>query len=147
MSDEARGPYIVARTDGEPAALAATVRRVVAHVDRGIPLYGTMTMEERMASTVETARFNTMLLVMLGAAGLLLAAVGIYGVVAYFAAQRTSEMGIRLALGASRRSVVLLVVRQAMLPVMVGVALDAAGACSRRARLRRSWWASSPPIR
>ena len=81
-----------------------------------------------MASTVETARFNTSLLVMLGAAGLLLAAVGIYGVISYFAAQRTSEMGIRMALGASRRSVVLLVIRQAMLPVMTGVLLGAIGA-------------------
>lgn len=69
-----------------------------------------------------------MLLAMLGGVGLLLAAVGIYGVIAYFATQRTSEIGIRLALGASRRSVPGLIVRQAAVPVGVGVALGAVGA-------------------
>jgi putative ABC transport system permease protein len=132
MNDEAwnsaRAPFIVARTGGEPAALAAPVRRIVADIDRTMPLYNTMTMDERMAATVETARFNTSLLVMLGAAGALLAAVGIYGVIAYFAAQRTSEMGIRMALGATRRSVVWLVIRQAMWPVTVGVVVGAIGA-------------------
>lgn len=123
-----RGPYVVARTESDPAAITQSVRRILVDVDRDIPLYSTLTMEERMAETVETARFNTTLLVMLGLAGLLLAAVGIYGVIAYFAAQRTSEMGIRMALGASRASVIRLVIRQAMLPVVVGVVMGAAGA-------------------
>ena len=81
-----------------------------------------------MASTLATARFNTVLLGMLGAAGLLLAAVGIYGVIGYFATQRTSEIGIRMALGASRGDVVRLVVRQAVVPVIAGIALGALGA-------------------
>jgi ABC-type antimicrobial peptide transport system permease subunit len=85
-------------------------------------------MDERMAAVVETARFNTLLLTMLGAIGLTLAAVGIYGVIGYFTTQRSPEIGIRLALGASRRSVVALVVRQAAMPLAIGVALGAVGA-------------------
>jgi predicted permease len=123
-----RSVFVVARTDGDPAALAPGVRRAIASFDPGVPLYSVRTMEERMAATLETARFNTLLLVSLGVVGLLLAGVGIYGVIAYFATQRTSEIGIRLALGASRGSVLLLVVRQAAMPVAAGVALGALGA-------------------
>ena len=69
-----------------------------------------------------------MLLSVLGLAGLVLAAVGIYGVIAYFATQRTSEIGIRMALGATRTDVVRLVVRQAMIPVLLGIGLGMVGA-------------------
>ena len=132
MNDEAwawsRSVFIVARTDVDPGAIGNSVRQAVSAADPGIPLFGALTMEERMASTLATARFNTVLLGMLGAAGLLLAAVGIYGVIGYFATQRTSEIGIRMALGASRGDVVRLVVRQAVVPVIAGIALGALGA-------------------
>ena len=88
----------------------------------------TLTMEERMASTIATARFNTLLLAVLGVAGLALAAVGIYGVIGYFATQRTAEIGLRMALGASRANVIRLVVRQAAVPVLAGLVLGAIGA-------------------
>jgi len=120
--------FVVARTDGDPAALAPGVRRAMLTVDPGVPLFGVRTMTERMALTLETARFNTMLLAMLGGVGLMLAGVGIYGVIAYFASQRTAEIGIRLALGASRRSVLGLIVRQAAVPVAAGLVLGALGA-------------------
>jgi predicted permease len=120
--------FVAARTDGDAAALAPAVRRAIAGIDPGVPLFGERTMEARMAATLETARFNTMLLVMLGAVGLVLAGVGIYGVIGYFAAQRTSEIGIRLALGASRGDVLRLVVKQAAIPVVAGVVLGALGA-------------------
>jgi ABC-type antimicrobial peptide transport system permease subunit len=120
--------FIVARTDGDAAALGPGVRRAVASIDVGVPLFSIRTMEERMAGTLETARFNTMLLTMLGGIGLLLAAVGIYGVIAYFATQRTSEIGIRMALGATQSNVVLLVIRQAAAPVIAGVLIGIVGA-------------------
>ena len=132
LNDEAwgwaRALFVVARGDGDAAALTPTIRRVIADIDPGIPLFDTLTMEERMAATTDLARFNTLLLTLLGGAGLLLAAVGIYGVIAYFAAQRTSEIGIRMALGAARADVVRLIVRQAAVPVLVGLALGALGA-------------------
>ena len=132
MNDEAwswsLGPYVIARTSGDAAALGSSVRQVVTRIDPTIPLYSALTLEQRMASTVETARFNTVLLGILGAAGLLLAAVGIYGVIAYFASQRTSEIGIRMALGATRQDVVRLVIRQATVPVLAGVGLGASAA-------------------
>ena len=123
-----RSFFVLARTQGDAAPLAGAVRRVVASIDPAIPLYNVATMEQRMARTLEPARFNTVLLALLGGVGLLLAAVGIYGVIAYFATQRTSEIGIRMALGASRGDVVLLVVRQAIVPVLVGMCAGAGGA-------------------
>jgi putative ABC transport system permease protein len=132
LNDEAwgwaRALFVVVRGDGDAAALTPSIRRVIAEVDPGIPLFDTLTMEERMAATTDLARFNTLLLTLLGGAGLVLAAVGIYGVIAYFAAQRTSEIGIRMALGAARADVVRLIVRQAAVPVLVGLALGALGA-------------------
>lgn len=120
--------FVVARTDGDPAALAQSLRRVLATIDPTIPLFDTQTMEARMSGTLDTARFNTMLLAILGAVGLLLAAVGIYGVISYFAAQRTSEIGIRMALGATKSDVLRLIVRQAATPVLWGVVLGTVGA-------------------
>jgi ABC-type antimicrobial peptide transport system permease subunit len=71
--------------------------------------------------SLATARFNTLLLTLLGVIGLVLSAVGIYGVIAYFVSRRTQEIGVRMALGATRRDVVRLVVRQAARPVGIGI--------------------------
>jgi putative ABC transport system permease protein len=120
--------FVVARTDGDPSALAEPVRRALATVDPAVPLYNVRTMESRMAATVDSARFNTVLLTLLGVAGLVLAAVGIYGVIAYFASQRTSEIGIRMALGATREQVVRMVVRQAAGPLAAGIGIGLIGA-------------------
>jgi putative ABC transport system permease protein len=124
----ARTLFIVSRSQGQSGTLGPAMAKAVAEVDPGIPVYSAMTMEARMAATIQTARFNTLLLTMLGGTGLLLAAVGIYGVIAYFATQRTSEIGIRLALGATRSDVVRLVLRQAALPVVAGIVLGGIGA-------------------
>jgi putative ABC transport system permease protein len=80
-------------------------------------------MEERLRESLATARFNTLLLTLLGVIGLVLAAVGIYGVIAYFVTRRTQEIGVRMALGATRGDVVRLIVRQAAWPVAIGISL------------------------
>ncbi len=85
-------------------------------------------MDERLTRTLATSRFNTILLTTLGAMGLVLSAIGIYGVIAYFVSHRTEEIGVRLALGASPGDVVRLVIRQALKPVLVGLVLGVVGA-------------------
>ena len=121
-----RNMYVVARTSIEPAALTNSLRAALVPIVPGVPLFDTRTMEERVSSSIATARFNTLLLTILGAIGLVLAAVGIYGVIAYFVSRRTQEIGVRMALGATRRDVVALVIKQAAWPVLLGIAIGIA---------------------
>ncbi|HEV3142222.1 MAG TPA: ABC transporter permease, partial [Vicinamibacterales bacterium] len=123
-----RTVYVVARTPGDPQALIKPVNEAVAAIDRDLPLFDTRTMEQRLAGSLATARFNTMMLTLLAAIGVALAASGIYGVIAYLVSQRTQEIGVRLALGATPSSVVWLVVAQALQPVAIGSVIGVAGA-------------------
>jgi predicted permease len=125
-----RTMYIVARTSGEPEALAPALRQAVLRVDPDIPLYSESTMEKRMVQSAATERFNTLLLTLLGVIGLILSAVGIYGVIAYFVTQRTPEIGVRIALGATPWHIVRLVLRQVVVPVGIGVVLGLAASAA-----------------
>ena len=112
---------LVVRTVDDPGAHAGSLRSAVRAVDSSLPLYDVLTMEEALAADAAGARFNTWLLSLLAATGLVLAAVGIYGVIAYFVTQRTPEIGLRLALGATPRSVLLMVVRHGALVATTGI--------------------------
>jgi putative ABC transport system permease protein len=116
-----RTMYIVVRTQMEPASAAAPLRSIVAETAPGVPLFNIRTMEQRLGDSLAAARFNTLLLALLGGIGLVLAAVGIYGVIAYFVSRRTQEIGVRMALGATRRDVVVMILKETARPVCIGI--------------------------
>ena len=124
---------LVVRTENDPAVYASSLRSAVRSVDSSVPLYDVLTMEEALGADAASSRFSTWLLSLLAATGLLLAAVGIYGVIAYFVTQRTPEIGLRLALGATPRSVLMMVIRHgAILAIaVIVIGLIAALAATR----------------
>ena len=112
---------VLVRTPGDPAAIVPALRRAVRNADPDLPLYDVQTMEHRMGESWAKRRFDTLLLAAFGAAAIVLAAMGIYAVVAHSVAQRTREIGIRVALGAALADVVALVVREGMSLPIVGL--------------------------
>ena len=123
-----RGITVVLRTTGDPAALAPVVRREIAAIDPNLPVYNVRTMIERVDESLARRRFAMLLLTIFAVLAAGLAAVGIYGVIAFLVAQGAKEMGIRMALGATPRGIALLVLRHGLVMAAIGLVLGIAGA-------------------
>jgi len=119
---------VVARTDSDPLSMASTLRRAVQSVDPDMPVFDVASMEQLVYKSVASPRLNALLMACFSALALALAVAGIYGVMSYSVAQRTHEIGIRVALGAGHEDVLRMVLRQGMRLAVIGLAMGAAAA-------------------
>lgn len=119
---------LVVRTDIEPSAVVASIRQELQALDPNLPLHSIKPMTEVVAASVADERFNMTLLTLFAVLALLLATIGIYGVMAYTVSRRTQEIGIRLALGAERSGVLRVVVKEGIILAALGLGLGIAGA-------------------
>jgi putative ABC transport system permease protein len=118
---------VLARTTGNPAALGSAMKAAILNVDRAQPVFAVQPVTDIVSQNVAQRRFSLVLLAFFAASALFLAALGLYGVMSYVVTQRTSEIGIRMALGARPAQVLLLVERQGMLLVLAGLTIGIAG--------------------
>ncbi len=137
-------PTLVVRTAGDPGAITAEIRKTLLSMDSEVPLYAVRTMDDYFALNLGRARFQALLLSLFAGIALLLTAVGLYGVMAQAVAQRTHEIGVRMAMGASRESVRAMIFRRGTVLTLGGTAIGILGALAL-AQLIQSLLYQIPP--
>ena len=120
--------FLVVRTSTEPAQLTGTIMKEIQALDHELPAFEFKTMDQRLTASLARRRLATILLSVFAAVALLLAVIGIYGVMAYAVNQRTHEIGIRMALGAQPANILRMVIRQSIVLITFGIAIGLAGA-------------------
>jgi predicted permease len=135
--------HVIVRGD-DTAAMTTAIRGAVRSVDTSLPVFAIRTMDEGLQRTMAQARFNTLLMSLLATTGLVLAALGIYSVIAWLVAQRSREIGVRMALGASAGDVVRLMVAHGLEPVVGGLAVGVAGALAATRLLQNQLFEVGP---
>jgi ABC-type antimicrobial peptide transport system permease subunit len=122
------GEYMVARTAGDPTAVAGAIVREIQAFDPSRPVYDIRTMQDRMSDSLARQRFSAIMLGAFAVFALILAAIGVYGVMSYLVTQSRHDIGLRIALGAQRSSILWLVVRQGMELAGIGIVAGIIGA-------------------
>jgi len=136
--------YLIVRTSLDPMLLAPSIRRQLHSLDADLPFAEVATMDEIMQGQTADRRYTASLLALFTAFGILLAGIGVYGVVSYLVAQRTSEIGLRMALGAQRADVLWMVIKQGLGMASVGAAVGLLGAWALRAVVAQLVFGISP---
>ncbi len=136
--------FLVGRTAGDPLSIAGGMRAALKNVDSDVPLTRIRSMQEVLADSAAQQHFQMLLVALFAATALLLASLGIYGVVSYTVARRTNEVGIRMALGAGAGSVYRMVLRQAMIPIVLGLSAGLAGSIAAGRVLAKLLYEISP---
>ncbi|HEY6970890.1 MAG TPA: ABC transporter permease [Candidatus Angelobacter sp.] len=137
-TDFSREMFLVVRSSGDAKAVESSLGNAVRELDRNMPLADVHTMDELLSSSVAQPRFRTLLLAIFAGMALVLAAVGIFGVMAYVVSRRTQEIGVRMALGASRANVLGMVLNEGLRVVLIGVGVGVVAAFALT-RLIKSW--------
>jgi len=141
---QAAGGTIVARTAGDPLALSIPIQQQVAALDPELPVSDILTMQQILGKSTATQSFSATLVLAFATLSLLLAAIGLYGVLSYLVAQRNTEIGIRMALGAQRAEVLRLVLFDGLRPVFLGLLIGLAGGATAAWFIRSILYGTSP---